>query len=576
MTGGCLSENTLAAYAHGELEPGLISVAEGHLYACESCRGLLHSNDPASEPSARRTVVLAPGTRLGRFIVGRFLGSGAMGVVYAAVDTRLDREVALKLLRPSRAARATVEQRTTRLVREAQAMARLSHPNLVTIFDVDEIEGQLCLAMELVRGRTLRAWLAEAPRKPADILAVVIQAGRGLAAAHAAGVIHRDFKPENILVSDAGRVCVTDFGLARFDADTPELSSDAGVHSPPSGLTETGTLLGTPAYMAPEQFERELIDARTDQFAFCVVLFEALYGKRPFDGDTATQLAASTRAAMTWPSDRVVPAAQRTVLARGLSRDRAARFGSLTELLDNLERRRTWTTPMSFALVAGAVLTGVTVFAANLSARDEPAGAIVPPGARYGNYTYAEWLARFFQFTLEQPAARDPFNGSAACGTNQRDDVWFLSPPSGEGKLVTTLECTVPRDVALFVNVISVFCDTWKAPNLLGGTDFPVTKQGLDECVAHTATATTAALEIDGVPVVNLETFRVRSTRFSFAIEDGVVTNLGHPPGVYGGLGEGISVLVRPLPVGEHVLHWHVTEGDSYMRDMTYRITVVP
>src|SRR5262245_58459439 len=201
-----------------------------------------------------------------------------MGVVLAAYDTQLDRKVALKFLhRPSEAD----PREETRLLREAQAMARLTHPNVIAIYQVGTYRSTIYFAMELIEGRTLRAWQADAPRGWREIVAVHAQAGRGLAEAHRHGIVHRDFKPDNVLVEDAGRVLVTDFGVAALSGLPPLPAEPKEGEERDVRLTDTGMVVGTPAYMAPEQHRREATDARADQFSFCVALYEALNGKRP-------------------------------------------------------------------------------------------------------------------------------------------------------------------------------------------------------------------------------------------------------------------------------------------------------
>ncbi|MGE0551275.1 MAG: serine/threonine-protein kinase [Kofleriaceae bacterium] len=574
---GCLSENTLAALAHDHLDGDEAVRAETHLLVCNSCRDLLHSDDGARpDGPAPRHRWLAGGTRIDHFILTSYVGGGAMGDVFAAVDSRLGRNVAIKVLRQSHAGISKHELKG-RLFREAQAMARLSHPNLVTIYDVNELDDQLYLAMEFVQGQTLRSWLSSQPRSHHDILDVLSQAGRGLAAAHAAGVVHRDFKPDNVLVAETGRVCVTDFGLARMDADVPAIADVLAEDGVPPELTRTGAIVGTPAYMAPEQFAGASVDARTDQFAFCVVLFEAVYGKRPFEGTSARELAAQvTTGKPSFPRSQAVVAGRlRRLLNRGLATTPADRFPSMERLLDELRQMRGGWRRRGMIVLAVLVAISIVV-ASSFAVGGAPSDPIVSPGARYRNYTYAEWLAFSLQRHLQRSYADDPFLGTAPCDKGQSGDVWFLDSHAGEGRFTGATDCTIPANKALFLNIISVFCDSWRAPNLLGGADFPTTKQGLDECVAHTATMTEAHLEIDGASIEDLERFRVRSARFSFAIEDGVTNSAGHPPGVYGGLGQGIAVMLRPLSPGEHVIRWRVAEGAEYMRDVTYRLTVLP
>src|SRR5262245_44538442 len=240
-----------------------------------------------------------PGIALEHYILIGKLGAGGMGVVYAAYDPKLDRKVAIKLLRPDR---VDPDQGRARMMREAQAMARLAHPNVIGVHHVGIWKDQVFVVMEFVDGGTLRQWLAEKPRTATELLGVFLQAGRGLAAAHAAGLLHRDFKPDNVLLGKDGRARVIDFGIARaLQADRVAGPSVAGVlvseeattassgfpssSSPKTPLeiplTRPGTILGTPAYMAPEQRRGLEASARSDQYSFCVALYESLYGERP-------------------------------------------------------------------------------------------------------------------------------------------------------------------------------------------------------------------------------------------------------------------------------------------------------
>ena len=295
--------------------------------------------------------VLARGDALGRYVVLDRVGAGAMGLVYAAYDPRLDRRVALKLLH----ARPELEEgsrRAQRLLREAQAMAQLTHPNVVTVHDVGTEGGRVFLAMEYVQGETLTRWLAR-PRHWREVIEVFVAAGRGLAAAHAKGLVHRDFKPDNVMLGDDGRVRVMDFGLARAGDDaSAEGSSGTEGGSRPSEelrvatqLTRTGAMLGTPAYMAPEQHLRRAVDARSDQFAYCVALHEALYGVRPFAGGTLAALGMAIIKGLVVdpPPGRAVPKWLRKVVLRGLSpapRERFADIGELLRALQHDPRRR--------------------------------------------------------------------------------------------------------------------------------------------------------------------------------------------------------------------------------------------
>jgi len=301
--------------------------------------------------------------RLGRFLVLEVLGRGSMGVVYAAFDEALDRRVALKVIRRDAGQRESVRPR---MLREAQALARLSHPNVVQVYEVGELAGQLFIAMEYLQGGTLGEWLAERERGWQAILDVFVQAGRGLAAAHAAKLVHRDFKPENVIVGDDARVRVVDFGLVRGDreAEDDSLPPVPSVSFTDLRITRSGALIGTPAYMSPEQHGRRPVDARSDQFSFCVALWEALYGSRPFAGETRDVLLANLQAGAITPppSTSQVPAQVQAAIRRGLALRPEARHGSMEALLAGLvpDRRRARRLPWLavVALVGGGLGLG--------------------------------------------------------------------------------------------------------------------------------------------------------------------------------------------------------------------------
>jgi len=305
--------------------------------------------------------VLAAGTTAGRYMVLERVGSGGMGVVYAAFDHELDRKVALKVMH-ARADGAQTTGNRERLQREAQAMAKLSHPNVITVHDVGTFEDRVFIAMEFIDGPTLRAWMAQGPHELVEIVDVFVKAGRGLAAAHAAGLVHRDFKPDNVLIGRDGRVLVMDFGLARqasarpLDAlPTPE-ARGKGLHD--LALTRTGALVGTPAYMAPEQHRGATADPLVDQFGFCVALYEALYGQRPFAGNSVASIAINVLEGhvRSPPRGTAVPAWLRAVVVRGLAVDPLDRYPSMDALLAELqadppESHRPWR--------AGAIVLGM-------------------------------------------------------------------------------------------------------------------------------------------------------------------------------------------------------------------------
>ncbi|MEM6292318.1 MAG: serine/threonine-protein kinase [Myxococcota bacterium] len=349
---------------------------------------------------------------IGRYRITRKIGEGGMGVVYAAFDPELQRDVAVKLIRADRF-RGDIHGASARLRREAQITAQLAHPNVVTIYDVGESDGGVYIAMELVDGPSLSRWVKQDARTWREVVSMFFGAGRGLAAAHDAGLIHRDFKPSNVLVGDR-RARVVDFGLAndapvrsRPLAPTADLLSTApsesgrgrlsdvlitstapaGTTSPAAGslsttttqedvaglietghdvettstggssgdlmtvtvdgdepvtvegsITNTGHFIGTPAYMAPEQFLGREADARTDQFAFCVSLYEGLYGQRPFEGATASEIARNVVSGnvLAAPGRARVPGWLRNILLRGLAVDPAERHESVKALLASM------------------------------------------------------------------------------------------------------------------------------------------------------------------------------------------------------------------------------------------------
>jgi predicted Ser/Thr protein kinase len=298
------------------------------------------------------------GQTLGRYRVQRVLGAGGMGVVHEAFDPELERRVALKVLKSS--ADVTDEARQ-RLLREARAMARVKHPNVVTVYEVDTDGGRDFVAMELVDGESLADWL-RTPHTRAEILTAFIAAGRGLAAAHAAGLVHRDFKPHNVLRSRDGRVLVTDFGLARGVEGAPAKRTSAPVLSPLVELTGTGAIAGTPAYMAPEQWRGEEVGPAADQFAFCVALWEALAGERPFRGDTPDQLREAIERGTDGLFASKLPRALRAPILRGLAADRSKRWPKIDDLLARLDRRGARTRLAfagSFAVVAAAIVFAI-------------------------------------------------------------------------------------------------------------------------------------------------------------------------------------------------------------------------
>jgi tetratricopeptide (TPR) repeat protein len=311
-------------------------------------------------PEQPRPSALQPGhTLLERYTVLGTLGQGSMGMVLSAYDARLDRRVALKLMNPGLGGSGSTGEQS-RFLHEAQAMARLNHPHVVAIYDAGTLEdGSLFIAMEHVEGQTLRSWQQQRPWR--EVLEKYLAAGRGLMAAHAAGLVHRDFKPDNVLVGQDGRARVTDFGLAR--AAEPAAPSS---QLPEPLLTQPGQWGGTPFYMAPEQFQGQRADARSDLYAFCASLYEGLYGQVPFQGSTLEKLREAQRSGKAMPPEgSEVPAWLARTVLRGLHGEPSQRPASMAVLLAELEddpeaRRRVWRLRAGVAGVAALLAVAIS------------------------------------------------------------------------------------------------------------------------------------------------------------------------------------------------------------------------
>ncbi len=366
----CLDDETVFALVLGKLSEGALPAIETHLAGCADCRTVVGETarfltksgeaDTAPEGDPDAPKLLAAGTTVSRYVIVGPLGAGGAGVVYLAHDPQLRRKIALKLLPFGN----TSDNARERWIREAQAMAQLSHPNVVHVHDAGVYQDNFFIAMELVDGQSVASWLADKKRPWREILDVFLKAGRGLAAAHAAGLIHRDFKPANALVGSDGRVCVADFGLARpVEENAPEPSAAGPLAGPDSSdLTEHGVVVGTPAYMAPEQFLGQAADARSDQFSFCVALFSALCGRRPFRADSSSASTIMQRPDQIEPGRtqgggeaNAAPVWVLAAIQRGLSMDPAKRFPSMEHLLAALTREKRDRWPLWLAAGIGAV-----------------------------------------------------------------------------------------------------------------------------------------------------------------------------------------------------------------------------
>jgi len=344
------------------------------------------SSGPSSDDSLLRAIAGAPPRALGpahllapgvvvadRYRIEALLGTGGMGAVFRAVDRRLQRPVALKV-HHGRAASLV------RLRHEARLLARLSHPNVVTVLEVVVHDGAPVVVMEYVEGGSARRWARDVGRTWQQILAVYIQAARGLAAAHAIGIVHRDFKPDNLLVGGDGRARVADFGLA--DGRSPgELDDvikrslvgarDSSVDASPDA-TDPSALVGTPAYVAPEQIISSKVDARADQFSFCAALFEAVYGVLPFPGNSALEMVGHILdgARIDPPSRRGVPGWLHAVIVRGMATRPEDRFVDMDALRGALERPPT--RRAAAFVVGGALVLGAAAVAFGAQPQTDP------------------------------------------------------------------------------------------------------------------------------------------------------------------------------------------------------------
>jgi tRNA A-37 threonylcarbamoyl transferase component Bud32/tetratricopeptide (TPR) repeat protein len=374
----CVNEQTVQDLLVGRLRGDALGRVEHHLAECSSCAALVvvagqevadsASPSPIDQQPSPVPASLGQGTMVGRYVVLGLLGTGGMGEVHAAYDPNLERKVAIKFLRPDRFGRHENEIAAERMRREARLLAKLSHPNVVVVYETGVFDDRLFIAMEHVDGQSVSEWLRTGRRSIAEILRVFLAAGAGLGAAHAGGVIHRDFKPHNVMLSRTGEVRVMDFGLAHLEGEAglPEVHPteiDAGPVEDTveidARLTRTGTLLGTPAYMAPEQLRGDRASARADQYSFCVALHEAVFGWRPTGPRIATPGVRGT-----------VPAWLRRILKRGLAEEPEQRYPSMEALLADLAANRTRHRVVFGAVALGLLAAaGVGVAVANRSAR---------------------------------------------------------------------------------------------------------------------------------------------------------------------------------------------------------------
>lgn len=397
---GCPEQDRLDAFLARTLRPGELVELEAHFDTCDDCRRLVFALAPDESPGSEAR-------RIGRYIVTRQLGEGAMGVVFAARDPALRRDIAIKLLRG--AAAHLRPDAAVRLRREAQGLARLAHPNVVSIYDVGTHDDEVYLAMELIDGGSFASWLSERPRPWRAIVRVLLQAAEGLAVAHAAGLIHRDIKPHNVMVTTDGRAKVVDFGLAHsagaVRSTSPDDIDDIAVR-----LTATGSIVGTPAYSAPEVLAGELGDPRSDVFSFCVMAFEAFYGRRPYEAQTLGELRELAVKPVEIPGAPRLPSVLRRMLRSGLQADRLARPAMIGELVPLLRAALVPRGKIVAGVVAGvALIAGVSAMAVQLA--DKPAAdpcELDPAGVP------AWTTAREQRITTAFAAAKRPYASAAA------------------------------------------------------------------------------------------------------------------------------------------------------------------
>ena len=450
------------------------------------------------------------GSRVAHYEVLGFVGAGGMGEVYRARDLNLARTVAIKILRPG-----ATERDRARLQREARAMAKLSHPNVVTVHEVLIESDDVLLIMEYVDGTSLRGWLAARPRSWREIASVFVRAGRALGAAHRAGLVHRDFKPDNVLIGNDGRVLVGDFGVAASLGDLVETQSSSGEMA--LSATVTGAFVGTPAYMAPEQHLRQPVDARADQYAFCVSLYEAFYGARPFPGSTVAELAlAKTGGRVPEPPRRAgVPRRVQRLLVRGLAVDPTRRHPSMEVLCAALEsdprerlRRVAPIVGLAAAALAGVVALGHRRDLPPCASRgDELAGvwddgrrqavraAFLATGRHIADETFARVARSLDDYASQWRAARTDACEATAVRHQQSPALLDLRMDCLErrrNKLRSLASILALADGRLVERAVSA---TGELPNL-------------DDCSASKAAATTRPLPDDPVLRVRVQAVR--------------------------------------------------------------------
>lgn len=585
----CVDENQAVALVEGRLSQAAAQDVHQHVAGCSQCRVLIAelakaptvavamgatmaasggiAHDDTARPIDSATVNLrGPRAtepmpdRIGRYRVIEKLGEGGMGAVYAAEDPELHRRVAIKLLHSG------TPDATERLLREARVMAKLRHPHVVTVYDVGRQGEDVYVAMELIEGVTLRTWLQQ-DHSFAERLDVLVQAGRGLAAAHEQGLVHRDFKPDNVMVGSDGRVQVLDFGLAKAAAGPELVGSDRpGGGSGEVELTQSGVMVGTPAYMAPEQFRLEPTDARTDQFAFCVALYEAVYGQRPFTGSNLAELqeAVCSGQFVEPATEQTISAAVRSTIRRGLSVDAGARFADMGALLAVLQPKAPGRRSRRLiAMGAGAVVASVAITALVLGNGGADTGQ-----SESEQHPYASILAGSdLPSTLADPVSEDPLRVTVHRLSNGL--TVYISPNRKEPRIRTQLTVRAggrddPDHAGGLAHMVEHMM--FKGTERLGTKDFAAEAEHLKRLRALYArhAAADSRDERDDL-MAQIDAATVEASAFALPNEFVGVASLLGIDGVNGYATHDTSSFVADVPSHRFAL-WAKLEGERWTR----------